>query len=228
MVRVLPLLGLGVVALVVWAGGWSGTLSWASLAHHQQGLAAWVAVHPLLAAAGYVLAYAAAVTLSVPAGSLFTATGGLLFGMLAGTGLAVLAATAGATLLFLAMQSALGEALTQRGGPRSEALRLRLRQDGFRYLLAIRLVPLFPFWLVNLAAALCGMRLHTYVAATALGILPVTAVLAWTGVGIGGILAVGGQPDLGVIVSLPVLGPLLALAALALLPLLWRRGTIDA
>ena len=107
-------------------------------------------------------------------------------------------------------------------------MRARLRRDGFRYLLAIRLIPLFPFWLVNLAAALCGMRLGSYVAATALGIVPVTAVLAWTGAGIGTLLAAGQRPDLSVVVSLPVLGPLIALAALSLLPLVWRRRVADA
>ncbi len=226
--RLIPLLGLVAVALALWTGGLAGEISWSGLARHQHGLLAWVAAHKLLAAAAYVLVYTGSTALSLPAGTLLSAVGGLLFGAIGGTGLAVLAATSGATLLFLLARSTLGLTLAQRGGPRSQALRARLRRDGFRYLLAIRLVPLFPFWLVNLAAAVCDMRLDAYIAATTLGILPVTAVLAWTGAGLGEVLAAGGQPDLGVVRSLPVLAPLLALAALSLLPLLWCRRLADA
>lgn len=226
--RLIPVLALVAVAVAVWASGLTDTVSWGGLARHQHDLARWVAAHPVPAAAAYALAYTAATALSVPAGAVLTAAGGLLFGAVAGAGLAVFGATAGATLLFLVARSAFGDTLERRGGPRSQALRARLRRDGFRYLLAIRLVPLFPFWLVNLAAALCGMRLGSYVAATALGIVPVTAVLAWTGAGIGTLLAAGQRPDLSVVVSLPVLGPLIALAALSLLPLVWRRRVADA
>jgi uncharacterized membrane protein YdjX (TVP38/TMEM64 family) len=228
MLRVIPLLLIIIVGLVLWTSGLAGELTWAGLARHQHVLLDWVAAHPLLAVGAYALAYTASTTLSLPAGTLLSTAGGLLFGAVAGTGLAVLSATAGATLLFLVARSALGETLVRHGGPRSLALRDRLRRDGFRYLLAIRLVPLFPFWLINLAAALCGMRLGPYVAATALGIIPVTAILAWTGAGLRDVLAAGGRPDLSVLLSLPVLGPLLALAALSVLPLLWRRRVANA
>ncbi len=226
--RLLLLVGLVALAFALWASGLGSLLSWSSLARNHQVLAAWVQAHPILSAAGFVAAYAASTLLSLPVGALWTMSGGLLFGAAPGAGLAVLGATTGATLLFLIARSTLGEAMATRGGARMQSLRVRLRQDGFQYLLAIRLVPLFPFWLINLAAALCGMRLDSYIAATALGILPATAVYAWTGAGIGDVLAAGGRPDLGVIFSLPVLGPLLALAALSLVPLLWRRRPADA
>jgi uncharacterized membrane protein YdjX (TVP38/TMEM64 family) len=228
MLRVLPLFLVIVATLVFWASGVAGELSWTGLARHQLALLEWVAAHPLLAAGCYVLTYAASTLLSLPAGLVLSTVGGLLFGAVAGAALAVVGATAGATLLFLVARSALGETLVRIGSPRSLTLRDRLHRDGFRYLLAIRLVPLFPFWLINLAAALCGMRLSAYVAATALGIVPVTAILAWTGAGLRGVLAAGGQPDLSVLVSLPVLAPLLALAALSVTPLLWRRRAADA
>jgi uncharacterized membrane protein YdjX (TVP38/TMEM64 family) len=102
-------------------------------------------------------------------------------------------------------------------------VRPRLARDGFSYLLAIRLVPAFPFWLVNLAAALCGMRLLPYVAATLLGITPATFVYASIGEGVESVLASGGEPDLAVIFSPRVLVPLIALAALSLVPVAWRK-----
>jgi len=102
-------------------------------------------------------------------------------------------------------------------------VREELRRDGFSYLLAIRLVPAFPFWLVNLAAALSGMRLLPYAAATVIGVTPATFVFASIGAGIGEVLAMGGRPDLSAIFSARILGPLIALALLSLLPVAWRR-----
>ncbi len=102
-------------------------------------------------------------------------------------------------------------------------VRQSLHRDGFSYLLAIRLVPAFPFWLVNLAAALSGMRLLSYGAATVIGIIPATFVFASIGDGLSGVLAAGGKPDLTMIFSPRILGPLIAMAALSLLPVAWRR-----
>jgi uncharacterized membrane protein YdjX (TVP38/TMEM64 family) len=110
-----------------------------------------------------------------------------------------------------------------RGGATLTKLRRELRQNGFSYLLALRLIPVVPFWLVNLAAALCGMRLSQFAAATFLGIMPATFIIASIGSGLGGVLAEGQRPDLGVLVSWQVLGPLLALAALSLTPVIWRK-----
>ena len=211
------------VVAAAWSSGLASAINWDALARHYRTLADWIAEHPVLGGGSYMLGYAAAVALSLPVGLLFSTTGGLLFGPILGALLAVAGATLGATLLFLVARSVLGPALANRGGSRAAALRERLRRDGFNYLLAIRLVPLFPFWLVNLAAALCGIPLLSYISATALGILPVSAVLAWTGAGLTRVLASGERPDLNAIVSWPVLAPLLALAVMSLAPLLWKR-----
>jgi uncharacterized membrane protein YdjX (TVP38/TMEM64 family) len=89
--------------------------------------------------------------------------------------------------------------------------------------LAIRLVPVVPFWVVNLAAALCGMRLRHFVAATAIGIMPATFVLASIGAGVGGELSKGETPNPRLLLTWPVLGPLLALAVLSVTPVIWRK-----
>ncbi|MBV9251832.1 MAG: TVP38/TMEM64 family protein, partial [Acetobacteraceae bacterium] len=128
--------------------------------------------------------------------------------------------TLGAVVLFLAARPVLAR-ISDR--PVLARIREGLQRDGFSYLLAIRLLPIFPFWAVNLAAAFGGMRLGPYTAATFIGIIPGTAVFASIGAGVGDVLARGEHPDLSVIVSPQVLGPLLGLALLSLLPVAWKK-----
>jgi uncharacterized membrane protein YdjX (TVP38/TMEM64 family) len=206
-----------------WASGLTRHISWATLASHQAMLIAWVAAHPFIAPASYMLIYAAAVLLSLPEAAVLTVAAGLLFGTVSGGILAVAGSSAGAIALFLAVRYHLAEVIANRRGRFLDAIRRGLRHDGFSYLLAIRLLPAFPFWLVNLAAALSGMRLLPYAAATVLGIMPATFVYASIGAGLGDVLSTGGRPDLTVVFSPRVLGPLLGLAALSLLPVAWRR-----
>ena len=213
---------IGLVA-AVWLLGLRHVLSWSELARNQAALNAWIAAHSWLAPCLYVAAYTASVALSLPQGALLTMAGGLLFGALAGGALAVTGATLGAVALFLIARSAAADAMAARGGAAVARLREELGRNGFAYLLALRLIPLVPFWLVNLAAALCGMRLRQFATATFIGIMPATFVIASIGAGIGGVLARGEQPNLGILLSWPVLGPLLALAVLSLTPVLWRK-----
>ncbi len=97
------------------------------------------------------------------------------------------------------------------------------RENALSYMLVLRLVPIFPFWLVNLVPAFLGVRLRTYALATCLGIVPGTLVYASIGNGLGAIFDMGGEPDLRIIFQPAVLLPLLGLAALALLPVAYRR-----
>jgi uncharacterized membrane protein YdjX (TVP38/TMEM64 family) len=223
MKRALPLLLLILLALAAWLSGVTDYLTWEELARQQLALRRAVANQPVLMPVLFVAIYAGFVALSLPQAVVVTITGGMLFGPLLGGALAVTGATIGATILFLLARSAFGATLATRGGPFLQKVRDELARDGFNYLLAIRLIPVFPFWLVNLAAALCGMRLLSYVTATLIGIAPGTFVFASIGAGVGTVLATGGRPDLSIILSWPVLGPLLGLAALSLLPIAWRR-----
>lgn len=213
------------VALIVaaWLSGVGHLLSWPALARYHATIATWVAAFPGLAALAFVLIYTASVALSLPQAALLTMIGGLLFGTVRGGALAVVGATVGAVLVFLIARSAFAEPLARRGGAALARVSETLRRDGFSYLLAIRLIPVVPFWLVNLAAALCGMALRPFALATLLGIMPATFVLASVGAGIGEVIATGAAPGFGVLFSWPVLGPLLALAALSLAPVLWRE-----
>lgn len=221
--RLLLLIPLAALVAAWFALGLNRQVSWGLLAAHQADLRAWAAAHPVLAASAYVLVYAGLVAMSLPLGGLLTMSGGLLFGALLGGALAVLAASFGAMLLFLLARGALAPWFARRANPLLGGIMAGLRRDGFSYLLAMRLIPVVPFWLGNLAPALAGMRLAPFVAATMLGILPASAVLAWFGAGVGDILAAGGRPDPAILLTKPVLLPLLGLAALSLLPVAWRR-----
>jgi len=221
--RILPLAILLIALAALWASGAAGQLNWATLARYQATLSDWIARHPIAAPVLYAALYAAATALSLPEGAVLTVAGGLLFGTLLGGTMAVIGATAGALVLFLAARSAFGTTMAARGGGRLARIRAELERNGFSYLLAIRLIPALPFWLVNLAGALGGMRLLPFAAATLIGIIPATFVYASIGAGVGKVLATGSRPDLGLIFSPQILGPLVALGLLALLPVVWRR-----
>ena len=221
--RWLPLVLLLTAAIAVYVTGVHRELSLAGLQRHRATLEGFVAARPLVAGGTFVLVYATATALSVPGAVFLTLSGGFLFGTWIGGMLAVVAATIGATLLFLVARTSLGEALRARAGPWLQRLEAGLRRDAFSYLLVLRLVPLVPFWLVNLVPAFLNVPLGVFTAATFLGIIPGCLVYAGVGNGLGAILDRGEEPELGLILEPQVILPLLALAALALLPVLYRR-----
>ena len=198
-------------------------LSLETLARHRVALTGFVAQNWLLAAGGFVLAYAAAVALSVPGAVILTLSGGFLFGALVGTALTVVAATIGATLVFLLARRIFGADALDRLGPVAQKLAAGLRRDAGPYLLVLRLVPLFPFFLVNLVPAFAGVRLPVFVVTTLLGILPATAVFSLAGAGLGGVLDAGGTLEVRSILTPQILGALLGLAALSLAAIPLKR-----
>ncbi|WP_439597583.1 TVP38/TMEM64 family protein [Falsiroseomonas sp.] len=197
-------------------GGLLPDLSLDTLARHRAALTGLVAEHAVLAAAGFVLAYAAAVALSIPGAVILTLTGGFLFGALAGTALTVLGATLGATLVFLLARRIFGADALERLGPMAGRLAEGIRRNAASYLLVLRLVPLFPFFLVNLVPAFAGVRLPVFVLTTFVGIIPATAVFSLAGAGLGEVLEAGGSFDVGRVLTPQILGALLGLAALSL------------
>jgi uncharacterized membrane protein YdjX (TVP38/TMEM64 family) len=216
---------LAVVFLVAlaWAFGLHRYLTLEALAAQREALAALVAARPVASALMYVAAYIAVVAFSLPGGAVMTLSGGLLFGAFIGACLAVLGATIGAAVLFLLARSAFAPLVAGRAEGLLGPLRAGLARDGFFYLLSLRLVPVFPFWLLNLAPALLGMAFAPYLAATFLGIMPGTLVFAGIGAGLDEVFLSGASPDLGVIFSPGVLLPLLGLASLSLFGAWFRR-----
>ncbi len=186
--RLLPIVAVGALSIAVVAAGWHRELSFETLARHYNSLRDIVLRHEAGAFAAFVGLYAAAVALSLPVSVYLTIIGGILFGTVVGGAAAVLGASIGAICIFLlarwALNSGLGEWLMQRAGPRGRRIAQGFRADAFSYLLFLRLVPIFPFWLVNLVPALCGVGLGTFAAATFIGIMPAAFVFAFVGSGL--------------------------------------------
>ena len=194
-----------------------------TLRDNRQALTQWVAANRLWAIFVYMGLYALMVAFSLPGGLVATLTGGFLFGTVLGGAATVVAATAGATVLFAAAKSALGDLLRARAGSAVARMEEGFRANAFSYLLFLRLVPAFPFWLVNLAPAFLGVRLSAFIGATFIGIIPGTFVFASLGAGLGAVFERGERPDLGLIFEPRVILPILALALLSLVPALYRR-----
>lgn len=198
-------------------------LSFEQIAGHREWLLAEVARLDVFAPVLFALVYAAATGLSLPGATILTLTGGFLFGTLAGTAICVIGATIGATIVFLVARTAFGDVLRARAGPFIRKLEDGFRANALSYLLVLRLVPLFPFWLVNLVPAVLGVKLRVFVFGTFIGIIPGAFVYAGLGSGLGTLIDSGQRPDLGIIFQPGVLLPLIGLALLALLPVAYKR-----
>jgi uncharacterized membrane protein YdjX (TVP38/TMEM64 family) len=202
--------------------GLNRSLTFTALREHRLSLVGLIGAHPVRSALLFATAYAAVVALSVPGGAVLTVAGGFLFGALLGTAIVVASATVGAVGLFLIAQTALGGALRGRAADAIEHMASGFRRDAFGYLLALRLVPLFPFWLVNLVPAVLGVPLRTYALATLIGIIPGTLVYATVGAGLGRVFDESREVSLSALTPQILVG-LVGLALLSLAPAAYRR-----
>jgi uncharacterized membrane protein YdjX (TVP38/TMEM64 family) len=237
--RLAPLVVVVAVSVGVIAFGWHRQLTFEQVARHHEALRGFIAMHELQAVATYIALYVAVVALSIPVGFYLTLIGGILFGVVLGGAAALVGATTGAICIFLIARSAVGEYFVRRAGPLAEKLAQGFRADAFSYLLFLRLVPIVPFWLVNLVAALAGVRLAVFAGATALGIIPATFIFAFFGAGLDSVITAqqaaygacvaAARPDcrlqfhLHTAVTPELLAALGALGVLALVPVVVRR-----
>ena len=221
--RIVPLLIIVAGLILFFALGLQRYLSLEALHLHRQELAAWVQAHPWTAPLAYMFVYILVVAFSVPGATVMTMSGGFLFGAVAGTLYAVIGATTGATLLFLIAKTSLGDYLLARAGGNVGRMQRGFAEDALSYLLVLRLIPVFPFFLVNLAPAFFGVSLRVYVIATFFGIIPAGFVYALAGAGIGNVLDRGGVLSAAGILTPQIIGALIGLALLALLPVLHRH-----
>ncbi len=194
-----------------------------ALKENREVLQTFVAENTALAFTVYMAIYTVMVAFSLPGALIATLTGGFLFGTIFGGLATVVAATLGATIVFLIAKTALGDTLRAKAGPGIQKMEAGFQKNAFSYLMVLRLVPLFPFFLVNLAPAFLGVKLRTFVVATFFGIIPGTFVFASVGNGLGAIFDEGGEPNLGIIFQPEVLGPILALAVLSMVPVIYKR-----
>jgi uncharacterized membrane protein YdjX (TVP38/TMEM64 family) len=221
--RLLPLAVLVAGLLAFFAFGLDRYASFDALRQHREQLLTFVAEHGLWASLAFMAVYATAVALSLPGGTVLSLIGGFLFGAVVSTGLVVVSATLGATILFVIAKSALGDPLRAKAGPWMERLAEGFQENELSYLLFLRLVPLFPFFVVNLVPAFLGVRLRDYVLATFFGIIPGTFVYNLAGAGLGSILDSGEDFTVSSVLTPEVKLALFGLAVLALLPVVYKQ-----
>ena len=201
----------------------SGFLDYQTLAANHDWLLERVAEHPVAIALGFILIYAFLVVLSLPGAAFRTMASGFMFGPTLGTFYAVIGATIGATILFVIARASFRELFSSKPEGRIGVLVESFSQNALNYLLFLRLVPLFPFWIVNLAAACVGIPTRTFALATFFGIIPGTLVFSSMGSGLGDLLDQGQMPDIGIIFAPNIFLPLMGLALLALAPIIVQR-----
>ena len=204
------------------ATGLHQLISWETVARHYAEISHFIEQNRAASYFGFMLFYTAVVAFSLPIASLLTLAAGALFGW-PSIGLIVVAATAGASLLFIAARGLFRDVLRARAGPFFAKLEAGFTKNAFSYLLFLRLMPVAPFWAVNILPAFSGMRLAQFIGATAIGIIPGTSVYVAVGRGFDHLLARGETPNLAVLNTPHIWLPLAGLALLALLPTLYRQ-----
>ncbi len=188
MLRYLPVAAMVLVAAVAYAFGLHTYVSLERVAEHYDRLRTFIGANYALSLALFIGAYIALVAFSLPAGAVATMVGGLLFGWSAGGTASVVAATIGAALVFVAVKTSLGALLAERAGPWLGRLKQGFAENALSYMLFLRLVPAFPFVVVNIAPALLGVAFRTYLIGTLIGILPGTYVYAYLGASLGTVI----------------------------------------
>ena len=220
--RLVPIavLAAGLVAFFVF--GMGNYLSFDALGAHRGQLMDWVEHSGAIVGLVYIGIYAVVIAFSVPGGAVMTIAGGFLFGPLLGTTLTVIGAVIGATALFLAARYAFADYLHAKAGPALHRMEAGFNENALSYLLVLRLIPLFPFWLVNLVPALLGVPFGIYLLGTFVGIIPGSLVYTLVGDGLGAILDQGEALDIWIIFEPRFIAPIIGLAVLALLPVLYK------
>ncbi len=194
-----------------------------ALGENRQGLMTFVHQNMIGAVFLFIALYAVATGLAVPGATIFTIAGGFLFGMWLGTIWVVIAATCGATILFLIARSTLGGVLRRRAGPTLDKMEAGFRENAFSYLLSLRLIPAFPFFVVNVVPAFLGVSPRVFVMATALGIIPGSFVFTTVGAGLGSVFDMMMEPSLQGIFTTELVSAFVGLGLLSLMPVAYKK-----
>jgi len=197
-------------------------LSFSALGENRVALLDWVDTNNL-APVIYILAYVIVVAFSLPGGAVMTISGGFLFGAVTGGIYAVTGASLGAVALFLIAKTSLGDFLLAKAGPAIRKMQAGFEENALSYMFVLRLVPLFPFFLVNLAPAFLGVPLRVYLIATFFGIMPGTFVYALVGAGLGSVFDRGEAFTLAGVMTPQMIAALVGMALLALLPVVYKK-----
>lgn len=186
--RWLPLLLIIVAFAAAYKYGLHEHISLSNLIQKREELANFVEANLFAAIAIYMLIYIAVVAISFPVGLPLSITAGFLFGWVLAGFATVTAATIGAIIIFLIARSSFGEVFQARAGPFINKMTQGFQKDAFQYLITLRLVPAFPFWVVNIVPALLNMRLAPYALGTFIGIIPGTFAFTYLGAGLDSVI----------------------------------------
>lgn len=217
--RFLPLVMLVMVMLLVYFTGIYKHLSLEEFKLYDAKIQDYVHLHPFLSPLFFTLLYVLVVALSLPGAAFLSVLAGYLFEFFFGTFYVVCAATCGASIIFLAARTALGDSLKKKAGPLFKKIEKELEENGIAHLLFLRFIPLFPFWLVNLAPAFFGIKFRTFFWTTFIGIIPGSVVFTLFGKGLHQISSF----SLSGIFTLEIKTAFFLLGALALLPVLLKK-----
>jgi uncharacterized membrane protein YdjX (TVP38/TMEM64 family) len=211
------------VIFAIHASGLPSSLTLETLRTHRQQIVSFVSENYVLSALGYVAVYVLVVSLSLPSAVLLTLSGGFLFGSVAGTIFTLIGATVGATLLFVFARTMMGDNAMSHFGNTGAKLACAIRANAWCYLFVLRLLPLFPFFLVNVIPAFAGVRLSTFVITTFFGIIPATIIFSLSGSGLGKVLDQGSSITIDSILTPEIMAALGGLALLALIAIPLKR-----
>lgn len=210
--------------LLFFASGTHKLVSWEAISSNYSILKQFANDRILASYAMFFLLYLVVVAFSLPVALPLTLTGGALLGWPAGV-VIIFAATMGAGVVFMAARTVFSDFLRVKAGPFLAWLEAGFNENAFSYLLALRLIPAAPFWVVNIIPGLTQMKLTSFLLATFIGIIPGTMVFVSVGRGFDTILASGQTPDLSVLSSPSILIALGGLGALSLMPVIYKRFT---
>jgi len=198
-------------------------LSIDTLRRYHEVLRAWVETAGVLAALVFMVVYIVTVALSLPGATVLSIASGFLFGTLWGMVIVIVSATLGGTALFVIAKTAFGDALRARAGPWLHTLEAGFREHALSYLLVLRLIPLFPFFIVNLVPAFLGVPLSTFVLGTFVGIIPGSFVYTSVGAGLGSVFDAGETFSVKSVLTPQIVTALVGLAVLALVPVAYKK-----
>lgn len=220
--KYLPLLCIALISFIAWGFGLHHYLSFEALKIHQHSLDMFILQHRSVSLLIYIVLYVCVVTLSLPVAAFMTLAGGLCFGQMLGTVGAVVGATVGASLLFLSARRASPDQLSQKNGTWMQKMQKGFQENAFFYLLTLRLIPIFPFVGINLAAALLRIPFQTFFWGTLLGILPGSFVYVSLGVALKAVIQ---QPNFSphIILDPHILIAFIGLGILSILPILYKN-----
>ncbi len=208
----LMILAILVVVIAFWSSGAQDYLTLEALKTHQQGLNAWIMDNVWLAVGGYMLIYIAVTALSLPGAAIMTLAGGAFFGNVYGLAAVSIASTIGASIAFLVARFLARDTLQKKYASTVARMDRGIEKDGAFYLATLRLVPVFPFFLINIAMGLTGMKLRTYALVSWAAMLPGTFVYVNAGTQLAQIQSTGDIVSADLLLSFALLGlfPLIA------------------